>query len=130
MNPIIKRFHEVVPRMEMDVDFHVASHARFNEGKPFMLFVRCPRCSKPIDTKRGLAVLGMTHHAFVGEVDYALDIECALAVANGEPDRGVGLAVLGALASINAARDPDSVPPDVVVIDRESALALEKGVTQ
>jgi hypothetical protein len=130
MTATVKRFNEVVPRMEMDIDFHVASAPGFNEGKPFVLFVRCPRCSRPIDTKLGIAVLGMTHYAFRGEVDYALDIGCALAISNGEPDRGVGLAVLGAVASINAARGPGTVPPEVVVIDRKSALALETGVTR
>lgn len=125
MSAAMKRFHDVVPRLRIGVDFSVAEMA---DGGLLLAFAKCPQCGKRINLERGFAQMVFEHPVVAGDVRYALHVPCGQTLANGGPDRGASLAVLGALAALNAAAG--TPPPDVLVVDDPAALARGSEVPQ
>ena len=125
MTATFKHFHDVVPRLRLGVDFNVAE---LDDGTRMIVFAKCPQCGKRINHKRGFMKMAFEHPAVEGEALYSLHIPCGQALANGEPDRGTGVAVLGAVAAINEMAG--TPPPDVLVVDDPVTLARGSGGLQ
>lgn len=130
MSATTKRFHDVIPRLRLGIDFSLAEAPGVNDGKRFIVFTKCPQCGKRIEPRRGFMLMVYEHPAIDGEVSYILHVPCGRALGEGGPDRGTSFAVLGALAALKEAFDPESFLPDVIDLDGASTLAPGSGRLQ
>lgn len=125
MTSKMKPFHDVIPQLKRGVDFDVIPNPADPEGQSLIVFSTCPACGgRWSRTDRSIAILVMEHPAFHGEVSYAVHPACARKVTVGDRHTAASIAVLGAIAALNAEFQPEIAPPAVLVLDDNDTSRL------
>lgn len=125
ISPQIRRAGDVLPSMRYQRDFWVFD----NDGDLAIRFRRCPACGRECPHGEKAVLVDFDHPAVRNPITYAIDLECALKIANqraweSEESNRVAKAVLGAV--IELVRLSGGQEPTVIIGDAAQLAAGSK----